>query len=163
MPAEEGLTEGLEPQTEPGQPTDPWAAPEAARSEIEKLRRENATWRTKVRDLEPLAKRAQEQDEATKSEVQRALDRAAQAEQAAQAAQLDAARLRAATVHGLTEAQAKRLVGSTPEELDADAKEFAKELASVNGARRTDLKQGARGPATVNDDPNAWIRRAAGR
>jgi hypothetical protein len=163
------------PTTEPGQEppesgqgqsttTDPWASPEAARAEIEKLRRENANWRTQVRDLKPLADKAKELDEATKSEVQKALDRATQAEQAAQAAQLEAARLRAASVHGLTEAQAKRLVGSTPEELEADAKEFAKELGTNGTGRRpTDLKQGARGPASVETDPNAWIRKAAGR
>ncbi len=156
---------GQEPERESGQQTDPWASPDAARAEIEKLRRENASWRTQVRDLKPLADKAKELDEATKSEVQKALDRAAQAEQAAQAAQLESARLRAASKHGLTEAQARRLVGSTAEELEADAQEFAKELATgTNGGRKTaDLKQGARGPATPDQDPNAWIRRAAGR
>lgn len=165
MPAEDdGTQEGQEPQEPSSTITDPWANPELARSEIEKLRRENASWRTQVRDLKPLADKAKELDEATKSEVQKALDRATQAEQTAQAALLDAARMRAATIHGLTEAQARRLVGSTPEELEADAKEFAKELGTTNGARKpADLKQGSRGPSQQQEDPNAWIRRAAGR
>lgn len=167
MPADDpNPQEGQEPPAGEGQSTtDPWASPDAARAEIERLRREAANWRTKVRELEPHAKRAQEMEEATKSEVQKALDRAAQAEQQAQAAQLESARLRAASAHGLTEAQALRLRGTTPEELDADAKEYAKELGANGAGRRgaTDLKQGARGPASVETDPNAWIRKAAGR
>lgn len=52
-------------------PTDPWADPDAARKEIEKLRREAAKYRTKASDLEPLARRAQELEDAQKSEAQR--------------------------------------------------------------------------------------------
>lgn len=143
---------------------DPWASPEAARTEIEKLRRESAAWRTKVRDLEPLAKRAAELDEATKSEVQKALDRATEAERVAQVAQLDAARLRAAQANGLTEVQANRLAGTTPEELEADAKAFAAELGIANngGRKPADLKQGARGAATAAD-PDAWLRTMVNR
>lgn len=157
MSPEDDGTEGQEPGGQQ-QDTDPWADPESARAEIEKLRKESANWRTKVRDLEPLARKAQEQDEATKSELQKALDRVAEAEQKAQVAMLESARLRAASAHGLTEAQAKRLVGSTPEELDADAASFAKELGSQPNGKRTDLKQGGRGtPAPA--DADAWLRR----
>jgi len=168
MPAEDPATDpaGQEPPVGEGQEstTNPWTDPVWAQREGERLRREAANYRTKVRELEPQAKRAQEMDEATKTEIQKALDRVAQAEQVAQAAQLEAARLRAANAHGLTEAQARRLVGATPEELDTDAKEFAKELGTNGAGRRpADLKQGARGPATTAEDPNAWIRRAAGR
>jgi hypothetical protein len=164
MPTEETgtETEGLEPTpgTDPSN-TDPWASPEVARAEIEKLRRENAGWRTQVRDLKPLAEKAKEQDEASKSEIQKALDRATEAERKAQETTLEAARLRAASAHGLTEAQADRLKGSTPEELLADAKAYAAELGA-NGRKPADLKQGARGSSTP-DDPNAWLRRMAGR
>lgn len=52
-------------------PTDPWADPDAARKEIEKLRREAAKYRTKAGELEPLAKKAQELEDAQKSEAQR--------------------------------------------------------------------------------------------
>lgn len=143
--------------------TDPWASPEAARNEIEKLRRESASWRTKVRELEPLAKRAADQDEATKSEVQKALDRATQAESVAQAAQLDSARLRAASAHGLSETQANRLTGTTPDELMADAKAFAAELGvTANGRKPADLKQGTRGSSTAAD-PDAWLRKMVNR
>jgi hypothetical protein len=50
---------------------DPWADPESARREIEKLRKESAGYRTKVRDLEPLARKAKELEDAQKSEQER--------------------------------------------------------------------------------------------
>ncbi|MEU2674213.1 hypothetical protein ABZ622_36190 [Streptomyces sp. NPDC007164] len=50
---------------------DPWSDPEAARKEIEKLRKESASYRTKAKELEPLAKRAQELEDAQKSEAER--------------------------------------------------------------------------------------------
>ena len=37
----------------PSEPADPWADPEVARKEIEKLRRQAAGYRTKLRDAEP--------------------------------------------------------------------------------------------------------------
>lgn len=54
-----------------GAHADPWADPDAARKEIEKLRRESASYRTKVRDLEPLAAKARELEDAKKSEAER--------------------------------------------------------------------------------------------
>lgn len=54
-----------------GASTDPWADPETARKEIEKLRRESANYRTKNKELEPLAAKAKELEDAQKSETQR--------------------------------------------------------------------------------------------
>ncbi|MFF9175975.1 hypothetical protein [Streptomyces sp. NPDC014793] len=78
MPENEETPEVVE---EPQQPeavpetdaakTDPWADPDAARKEIEKLRREAAKYRTKAGELEPLARKAQELEDAQKSEAQR--------------------------------------------------------------------------------------------
>ncbi|MGY1439627.1 hypothetical protein [Streptomyces reniochalinae] len=45
--------------------------PETARKEIEKLRREAAKHRTKAKELEPLAQKAREAEEAQKSEAER--------------------------------------------------------------------------------------------
>ncbi|MER5312681.1 hypothetical protein ABT034_33465 [Streptomyces sp. NPDC002773] len=50
---------------------DPWSDPAAARKEIEKLRREAAGHRTKVRELEPLAAKAKELEDAQKTEAER--------------------------------------------------------------------------------------------
>ncbi|MEE1813554.1 hypothetical protein PUR59_00615 [Streptomyces sp. SP18ES09] len=77
--------------------TDPWADPEAARKEIEKLRREAAGHRTKVRELEPLAAKAKELEDAQKSEAERLTEqltvereRALKATQTAVAAKVEA-------------------------------------------------------------------------
>lgn len=71
---EQVATETQEPETAPeAEPakTDPWTDPDAARKEIEKLRREAAKYRTRAGELEPLAKEAQALKDAQKSEVQR--------------------------------------------------------------------------------------------
>ncbi|MDR3080380.1 MAG: hypothetical protein LBV60_05525, partial [Streptomyces sp.] len=61
----------LETAPEVDAKSDPWSDPEAARREIEKLRREAAGHRTKVRELEPLAAKARELEDAQKSETER--------------------------------------------------------------------------------------------
>ena len=78
MPENEETPEVVEEPQQPApapeaeqKPTDPWADPDAARKEIEKLRREAAKYRTKAGELEPLAKKAQELEDAQKSEAQR--------------------------------------------------------------------------------------------
>lgn len=95
VPAVETIPDPAAPEVTDPQPsggTDPWADPDAARREIEKLRRENAGHRTKVRELEPLAQRARELDEAAKTEAERMNDRLAAAEQRATAAHTRAVR-----------------------------------------------------------------------
>lgn len=104
---EEQTTPVIEPTeptapSEPAEPpeggqSDPWADPEAARKEIERLRKESAGYRTKAKELEPLAKRAKELEDAQKSEAQRlgeqltaAQERAAKATRTAVAAKVEA-------------------------------------------------------------------------
>jgi uncharacterized protein with von Willebrand factor type A (vWA) domain len=123
------------------------------------------------------AKRLAEMEEAGKTEAQKFADKAAASEQAAAHAQQEVARLRVAMRKGLTEAQAKRLVGTTEEELEADADEL---LATFGASRAPGSDTGAGRPArpkerlrsgaSVGDadpDPvravNDSIRRAAGR
>lgn len=84
QPAETESTTSQQPPE--GASTDPWADPDAARKEIEKLRRENANHRTKNKELEPLAKKARELEDAQKSEQQRLNEQLAeQQERAAKA------------------------------------------------------------------------------
>lgn len=54
--------------------------PDEYEHEIAKLRRESAGYRTKLRETEPIVKAAQEAEEANKTEIQRAQERAAQLE-----------------------------------------------------------------------------------
>ncbi|MGW0312019.1 hypothetical protein [Streptomyces flavidovirens] len=76
---------------------DPWADPNAARKEIEKLRKEAAKYRTKASDLEPLAREAQALKDAQKSDAERlqgqltaAEERAAKAVRTAVASKVEA-------------------------------------------------------------------------
>lgn len=70
------------------------------------------------------AKRLKELEDADKTESQKAAERAEAAEKRAAEAEQRAIRLEIAAAKGLTPAQAKRLVGSTAEELEADADEL---------------------------------------
>ncbi|MGV9818415.1 hypothetical protein [Nocardia xishanensis] len=55
--------------------------PEEATAEIERLRAENKTWRHKYREAEPIVQAHNDAQEAAKTEVQRATERAAAVEQ----------------------------------------------------------------------------------
>lgn len=75
-------------------------------------------------DLKAKASRFDELDAASKTEAEKAAQRAADAETKAAAAEARALRLEVAADKGLSPAQAKRLTGSTKEELEADADEL---------------------------------------
>lgn len=78
------------------------------------------------------AKRLAEFEDAQKTENQKALERAEAAEKRAAELEIQALRNDVALRKGLTATQAKRLVGSTLEELEADADEL---LADLKNAR----------------------------
>lgn len=69
-------------------------------------------------------KKLQELDDKDKSELQKAVERAEAAESRADQAESRILRLEVAASKGLTPAQAKRLVGASKEELEADADEL---------------------------------------
>ncbi|WP_435246340.1 hypothetical protein [Streptomyces sp. NRRL F-5630] len=90
MPENEEPQVETEPETsqepEGETPADPWADPAAARREIERLRKESASYRTKAKELEPLAAKARELEDAQKSEAERLTEQlAAERERAATA------------------------------------------------------------------------------
>lgn len=97
---------------------------------VRQLRGEAGDYRRRLREAE---ERLAEFENAGKSEVEKLTERVTAAEQAAGTASSEAARLRVALAKGLTESQAKRLVGSTVEELEADAEELLKAFGAVAG------------------------------
>lgn len=107
--------------------------PAVLKAEIEKLRRENAAHRTKNRDLQAAADRLAKLEDEKKSEGEKLADRIAEAEKRAKEAETRALRLEVATAKGLSAAQAKRLVGETREELEADADEILEAFPTVSG------------------------------
>lgn len=104
--------------------------PEWARAAITKANSEAAAHRVKVKELEPLAAKAKELEEAGKTESEKLTEKATAAEQRAADAEARALRLEVAHDKGLTPAQAKRLVGATREELEADADELLSSFKS---------------------------------
>lgn len=130
----------------------------------------------RVRELEPLAAAARAAEDAQKTELQRAQDRATQAEQSGAAAAADLLRLDVALgaapagmpldrVRGL----ARRLNGTTREELEADATDLFAQLAGPPPAagppgRRpaenlTRVPIPATGEDTTRADMDQWMRR----
>ncbi|MGW7350951.1 phage scaffolding protein [Streptomyces sp. NPDC054784] len=79
---------------QPAEPAnaDPWADPGAARREIEKLRTEAAKYRTRNKELEPLATAAKEAEEAQKTEAERLSGQLTDAQKRAEQAQQRAVR-----------------------------------------------------------------------
>jgi hypothetical protein len=104
------------------------AAERTARREAERQRKE---MEARLKELEPLAAKAKQLEDAKKSEAEKLTERAAAAEKRAAEAETRALRLEVAGAKGLTAAQAKRLVGTTKEELEADADEL---VAAFGGA-----------------------------
>lgn len=124
-------------------------------------------WKQKAREQEARAKanataaqRLEEIENASKTEQQRAAEALTAAERRASEAEAAALRLEVAADKGLTPAQAKRLVGSTREELEADAEDLLTnfkppEKADDTAAVAAALDLGTRGTATVAGDPAA--------
>lgn len=94
---------------------------DAGKKALEAERRDKRAAEKRAADLEARLKEFEDKD---KTESTRALERAEAAEKRAADAEARAIRLEVASEKGLTPAQAKRLVGETREELEADASEL---------------------------------------
>lgn len=72
-----------------------------SREYVEKLRRENAGYRTKLKELEPVAAELKKKQEASKSDLEKALGRIAELEEAAKTASMHALRAKVAAEAGI--------------------------------------------------------------
>lgn len=106
-----------------------------ARKAIAKKNSENASLRKRLKELEPLAAKAKELEDAGKTEAQRLTEDRDGHRTRADKAEAEAARLRVALKKGLTATQAKRLVGSTEDELEADADELLASFSPQDGPK----------------------------
>ncbi len=154
MPEEVEETEPVDTDTEP-------VDMERAKAKIAKANAEAAGLRKRLKEAEAKAQQLDQLEDANKSEIQRAADAVKVAEERATAAEMRSMRLEVAASKGLTPAQAKRLVGTTVDEMEADADDL---LASFPVAEHDDtikpppatkprqkLKSG--GDPTTGDDP----------
>ncbi|MBF6328740.1 hypothetical protein [Nocardia transvalensis] len=176
-PAPAAVTPPADPTAEPAAPQEDPATPSATRApedyeaEIAKLRREAAGWRTKFREAEPIVKAHNEAQEAQKTEIQRATDRATQLAKDLADRETELAVLRAAYKHGIGEEDIDLLGSGTPEELDTRAARLAakgfgtKEKTPPPPSDRPleSLRPGASPtppPAVDNTYPADWMPRA---
>lgn len=90
---------------------------EQLRRETEYRKRNDA----RVKELEPLAAKARELEDASKTDLERLTGELDSHRGRADKAEGELLRLRVALRKGLTETQAKRLIGSSEDELEADA------------------------------------------
>lgn len=110
---------------------DPWADPEAARKEIEKLRREAAGYRTKYNEAKPQLDEYQKYLDSQKSEQERLQEAKAAAERELTDLRSANARLMAAATHNLPPELIDLLGTGTEEEIDARAALLAEKLAAA--------------------------------
>jgi hypothetical protein len=115
-----------DPDSDPTPAPDPADPPVFDAAYVKKLRDEAARHRREAREAQARVKEFEDKD---KSESERLEERATAAEARATSAEKELMRTRVALNKGLTDAQAKRLIGDTEEELEADADEL---LASFN-------------------------------
>ncbi len=104
---------------------------ERENTKVAKANREAHNLRKRLKELEPLAQRAKELEDAQKTDAQRASEAQRAAEEARDKAGLEVMKLRVAVRKGLSESQAKRLIGVTEEEIEADAEELVASFKDV--------------------------------
>ena len=111
-----------EPDNDPAPEPDPTPEPQddpPAKDEPD-WKAEARKWEKRAKDNSDAAARLKEFEDAQKTEVDKLKDRIAELEPQTK----EAARLRVALRKGLTETQAKRLMGDTEEDLEQDADEL---------------------------------------
>ncbi|MDP3984322.1 MAG: hypothetical protein Q8Q52_04855 [Acidimicrobiia bacterium] len=144
------------------------AASETTETENTKVT-DDDDWKAKSRKNEAAAKAALRRvaaaeakvkkfEDASKSEGEKLAEAKSNAEKDAAAAKSEAARLRVALKKGLTEVQAKRLVGETEEELEADADEL---LASFKPEDEGTASEEDKEPASTRSRPRERLRPGA--
>lgn len=137
-----------------------------ARREAERQRKE---YEARIKELEPLAAKAKQLEDAKKSESEKLTEKLTAAEKRAIEAEQRLLRAEVAAAKGLTTAQAKRLVGATKDELEADADELLASFGTPTGSGgksksgRKPVEQ-LRPGAVPSDgsapaDMNEWMRR----
>lgn len=104
-------------------------------------------------ELRKAAKRLKEIEEANKTELDKAKDGQTAAERRAIEAESRYLRMEVATEKGLSLAQAKRLVGNTREELEADADELLEAFKAEGGESRNKPATGLRSRAVPGAEP----------
>jgi hypothetical protein len=163
-----------EPPVDPQSPEPVDAGGDKATAEkIRKVNSEAANLRKRIKELEPLAELGKQLEAASKSDLERLEGRAAGAEQERDQMRTQLARLTAAHQHSIPADLVDLLGSGSEDEINARAELLAEKLAAANPPQAPaappvqrpveSLRPGAAPAGTRPEDPNAWIRRLAGR
>lgn len=142
-------------------PTDDTFDAERAKAKIAKANSEAKALRDRLRAAEEKAARLDEIENEGKSELEKLTAKVAESERKAQEAESRAMRAEVAASKGLTPAQAKRLVGDSLEELEADADDLLASFQPQEGDQepphegkpRAHLRGGTDPTTPLNGDP----------
>lgn len=128
------------------------------KAKLEKANREARNLRNRLKELEPLAKKAQELEDAQKSEVQKLNDKLTATELELTEHRVAAIRRDAAASAGLPAAMAKFITAADEDAALEQAKELATHIKPAD-TKPADLKQGARGTAPkTKASMDDWLR-----
>ena len=152
------------PMPEPDATSEPEPLGDAGIAALQKERDQRKALEKQIRELKPLAAKARELEEASKSELDKAAERAAAAEARAAAAEAQLVRKDIAAAKGLKPEAAEFLTGTTPEEIEASADKLLAlmpEQQRPPGRPVEQLQSGAVPAANqAPQDPNTWLRQA---
>lgn len=143
-------TEVATPEAQQEQQAEQPATGELGDAGKKALEAERKAARAEKKRADELAARLKEIEDRDKSEAEKVAERASAAEARAAELEARAVRLEVAFEKGLTPAQAKRLVGTTREDLEADADEVLRDFPTQPPAPvkpSGDIGQGPRQPA----------------
>lgn len=139
-----------EPTPDPEPAKDSDALGDAGKKALDAERREKRAAEKRASELEARLKEFEDRD---KTETQKLAERAEAAEKRAAELEAQAIRLEVASEKGLTPAQAKRLVGTTREELEADADELLSTFKPAEPGTPPSLDLGQKPPAKRESTP----------
>lgn len=143
---------GAQPGTDQSeQPKQQQRGPEDYEAEIAKLRKENANWRTKYREAEPIVKQHQEMEEANKTELQKAQEALQAREREFAELQTGYTRLELAAIHNIPPDDIDLIGSGSREEMEARAAR----LGALHAANST------KNPAPPSDRPVEGLRPGA--
>jgi hypothetical protein len=143
------------PDPAPDPPPDAFTQADVDRIVADRLKREREATKTKYADYDDLKAKAAG---ATTLE-----ERVAGIEQQAKESEQRALRAEIANAKGLTPSQAKRLVGSTKEELEADADELLKDIGAQKKAGNHVPREGNNPKPAKDGDEREFVRNLFGR
>ena len=138
------------PPAEPGSPEQTFTQADVDRIVADRLKREREATRAKYADYDDLKAKAAG---ATSLE-----ERVADIERQARESEQRALRAEIANAKGLTPSQAKRLVGATREELEADADELLADIGAQKKQGNHVPREGGTNPTPPEDEMRAFAR-----